>query len=332
MQELIRELTEGYGPSGNEERVRTMIQEHVQGLVDEVRTDALGNLICVRRPTAPGSGLKVMLSAHMDEIGFVVTHIDDDGFVRFDLVGGNSPFRLLGQRVAFADGTVGVIGTEKIDEIKDLKLEKLFIDVGMSGEGAKSHITIGDMATYHRPMETSGDRVIAKALDDRIGCAILVEFLRRKAPSPHEIYCVFTVQEEVGLRGATTAAFGVKPDLGIAVDVTSTGDTPKARTMDVKLGKGVAIKMKDRSLIAHPRVKDLLLATAEDRDIPHQREVLEFGGTDAGAIHLTRGGVPSGTLSIPCRYIHTPSEMVDMVDVRACVDLLEATLAREITL
>src|SRR5690606_33596524 len=163
---------------------------------------------------------------------------------------------------------------------------------------------------------------------DRIGCAVLVQVLRELAqqPSPHQVYAVFTVQEEVGLRGAGPAAYGLEPDLALAVDVTATGDTPKAPTMDVALGKGVAIKVQDRSLIAHWGVKQLLVDTAETHGIPYQLEVLPFGGTDAGAIHLTRAGVPSGVVSVPTRYVHTPAEMVDMRDVDAAVSLLLAVL------
>ncbi|NMB11224.1 MAG: M42 family metallopeptidase [Firmicutes bacterium] len=325
MQDLIKRLVELYGPTGREEQVAQYISDVMEPLVDQIHTDAMGNLIAIKR--GPADAKKIMLAAHMDEIGVIITDIDDDGFLRFSNIGGVSPFTLIGQRVRFADGTIGVFGQEKLDEIKDLKFSKMFIDIGAtSRQEAETKVNIGDAGVYHREFTLQGQRVIAKSLDNRIGCAVLIETARRLQTSPHEIYFVFTSQEEVGLRGARTAAYSIDPDYGIAVDVTGTGDTPEAPRMAVSLGKGAAIKVKDRSVITHPKVKDLLVNTAKAKGISYQMEVLERGGTDAGSIHLTRSGVPTGAVSIPSRYIHTPSEMVDLGDVDDCVKLLVAAL------
>ncbi|MEW6522326.1 MAG: M42 family metallopeptidase [Bacillota bacterium] len=329
MKDLVKRLTEAFGPAGSEELVREVIAGEVQGLVDELRTDALGNLIAFRKGN--GNGKRVMLAAHMDEIGVIITAIDDQGFIRFSNIGGLNPHALLGKRVVFAGGTTGVISSEPVDEPKDLKLQKMFIDIGAADRSrAESQVGIGDMGVFYGPFQDLGDRVVAKAMDDRIGCAILVQALRELGSCPHQVWAVFTVQEEVGLRGARTSAYGIEPDVGIALDVTRVGDTPKSRTMEVSLGKGAAIKVTDSSLICHPGLRRHLVEMAKAHQIPHQLEVLEMGGTDAASIQVARAGVPAGVISIPSRYIHTPSEMVDMNDVRACVDLLVKTLEGEL--
>ncbi|HHT36840.1 MAG TPA: M42 family metallopeptidase [Firmicutes bacterium] len=320
MKSLIKELVESYGPTGFESEVTDKIKEIVKDYVDECYVDTLGNLIARKK----GSGKKVMFSAHADEIGVIVTYIDENGFLRFSNVGGLNPLTLLGNRVRFANGVVGVVGREKGD-LKDLAIDKMYIDIGAESEKeAREKVSIGDFAVFHREFADLGNRIIAKALDDRVGCAVLIEAIRRLEKSEHDLYFVFSVQEEVGLRGARTAAYGIDPDLGVALDVTRTGDTPEAHRMDVSLGAGTAIKVKDSSVIAHPKVKDLMVRLAKDNNIKYQLEVLEAGGTDAGAIHLTKDGVPSGTISIPCRYVHTVSEMVDMRDVENSVELVLA--------
>ncbi len=329
LKDLIGGLAGIQGPSGSEEPVRAAILEKLEGLADEVKVDALGNVIAVRH----GKGPKVMLSAHMDEIGVIITHIDEKGFLRFAPVGGLNPHRLPGARVAFLNGTIGVIGVEKLEEIKELKFARLYIDIGVTDKaGAEAKVKIGDTAAMWRPMEDLGKRVAAKALDDRIGCAILLEVLRLLKKPMNETYFVFTVQEELGRRGASTSAFGIDPDYGIAVDATITGDTPEAPKVALALGKGPAIKVKDSSIISHPGVRKLLIAAAEEAGVPYQLEVLDFGGNDAGAIHLARAGVPSGTVSIPIRYVHTPSEMADLDDVEGAIKLLVALLEKPLTI
>jgi putative aminopeptidase FrvX len=326
MKDLIKRLTEEYGPSGSEGKVNEMIKQEIAPYVDEVKFDKLGSLIAVKK----GSGAKVMLAAHADEIGLIVTYIDKEGFLRFDTIGGVSIFRLTGMRVVFADGLIGVISAEKGDPAS-AGVDKLFIDIGVaSKEEAESKVSIGDFAVFRQDCVDLGDRVVAKAMDDRIGCVVLVEAAKRLKDSPNEIHFVFTVQEELGLRGATASAYSVDPDIGIAVDVTRTGDTPESSIMDVSLGKGPAIKVKDSGIIANPRVKDLLVQTAKEQNIPYQFEVLIGGATDAASIEKTRGGVPSGVISVPSRYVHSPSEMVDINDVENSIKLLVAVLEKDL--
>ncbi len=327
LKELLEKLLEAYGPSGNEGPVREILRKEMEGLADEVRVDALGNLIVARK----GVGPRVLLAAHMDEIGVIATHIDEKGFVRFSNIGGVSPFVLLGERVVFENGTVGTFGTEKIDDIKDLRLPKMFIDIGAADEkSAREKVSVGDIAGFQRDALVDGGRIIAKSLDDRSGCAVLVQVLKelKGRDIPNQVYVVFSVQEELGTRGAKTAAYGVNPDIGIAIDVTGTGDTPEARTMAVGLGKGPTIKVKDASVITHPRVRQVMVETAKEKGIPYQLEVLEHGGTDTGPIHLAREGVPSGAISIPTRYVHSPSEMADLGDIENAVKLITALLEK----
>lgn len=324
MKELLKKLSETYGPSGREEQIGRVIRDEIKDHVDEIYTDQLGNLYAVKK----GSGAKIMLAAHMDEIGMIITFIDEKGFLRFSNVGGLNPHVLLGQRVVFANGTVGTIGMEKLDDIKKLALDKLFIDIGAKNkEEAKQKVSIGDIATYHREGVVAGNRFIGKAMDNRAGCAVLIKAIQELGQTDNEIYAVFTAQEEVGLRGSRTSAYRINPDIGLAVDVTLVGDTPEAPTMDVSLGGGPAVKVKDASVICHPRLKETLTETAESLGIPYQLEVLLAGGTDAGAIHLTKEGIPAGVISVPCRYVHTPGEMVDLDDLNSAVKLLKAFLS-----
>lgn len=332
MKELIKKLVEAYGPSGREEQIREVIEGEILGLADEVRVDAMGNLIALKRGS--GGGLRVMLAAHMDEVGVIVTHVDEKGFLRFAPVGGINPLTLLGKQVVFADGTVGVFGLEKREPEEEKRvpeLDKLYLDVGAKNKESVP-VRVGDIACFQRSFLAQGDRLIAKSFDDRIGCAVLIQVMRDLKASPHDVYFVFSVQEEVGLRGAITSTYGLQPDLGISIDVTATGDTPEARTLAVSLGEGPAVKVKDGGMLAHPAVKNLLVETAEELGIRYQLEVLERGTTDAMAIQVSREGVPAGCLSIPCRYIHTPSEMVDQNDVLNAVKLLVALLSKPIKL
>ncbi|QUH20754.1 M42 family metallopeptidase [Alkaliphilus sp. B6464] len=325
--DLLKRIVATYSPSGNETRVCELIKEEVKDYADEVYTDPLGNLIVRKK----GQGKKVLLAGHMDQIGLMVTYIDDKGFIRFTNVGGISPAVTFSQRVIFENGTIGVVGCEKIDNLKDLTLDKLFIDIGASSkEEAEEKISIGDICVYYSEVIMDDKNIIAPALDDRIGCFIMIEILKALKASENDIYFVFTVQEEVGTRGAKTAGYAIEPDIAISYDVTATGDTPKSKSMAVKLGHGPAVKIKDNSILCHPKVKNLMIEQAEKNSIPYQLEVLEFGGTDSGAIHLTRAGVPSGVLSIPSRYIHSDCEMVSLIDVSNAVELSLRILEEEI--
>jgi endoglucanase len=330
MRELIKKLVETPGPSGSEELIRNAVIEEIKGYVDEYKVDALGNLIA-RKGTKKADGLRIMISAHIDEIGLMVTHVDTHGFVRFIGIGGINPLTCLGGRVLFMNGTRGVIGNEKLEAGKAPTLEQLFIDVGAS-DRESCPVKVGDVCGFERPYVEFGDRLVAKSMDDRIAAVVAIEALKALKKTPHEVHFVFSVQEEVGIRGATTAAYGVDPDLGLAIDVTRSGDTPKTIKMETSLGKGVAIKVRDQSFIADPKVVNWMVETAKAEGIPYQMEVLEAGGTDGRAIQMTRAGVPAGCISIACRYIHSPSEMVDKHDLEAAIQLLVALLSKPVTL
>lgn len=330
MKETFCKLSEATGPSGAEEEVRRLLEQELRGIADRLETDALGNLYAIREPQGTGSGMTVLLDAHTDEIGLVVTYIEEEGFLRVAPVGGVSPHVALGQRVRFTGGAQGSVGADHLAAIKDLEMKHLLVDIGASSrEEAAARVQVGEAGVFVRPVVEAGEhRLIAKAADDRAGCAVLVETLRALEGSPHRVVAVFAAQEEVGLRGAGPAAFRMEPDLAVAVDVTPTGDTPEAPKRAVALGKGPAIKAMDRSIIAHPAVRRLLVETAREAGIPYQMEVLTEGGTDAGSIHTSRSGVPTGAVSIPCRYVHSPSEMVDLRDMEGARDLLVAMLRR----
>jgi len=331
MKKLIEKLITTPGPSGYEKQIRDVIRAEIEAYADDIQVDALGNLI-VRKGEKTAAGQRIMLAAHMDEIGIIATHVDENGFIRFSNIGGVFPRYVPSGRVRFLDGTIGVIGTERErDAYKVPPLSKMFIDVGATSK-KDCPIKVGDIAAFERPFTDLGDRLIAKAMDDRIACAVMIAALQELQETPHEIHFVFTVQEEVGVRGAATSAFAIDPDLGLAVDVTMTGDTPNCPTMEVSLGQGPAIKVKDAGAISDPRVVDWMVKTAEKARIPYQLEVLELGGTDARSIQLTRAGVPAGCLSIPCRYIHSPSEMVSLHDVEYSVKLLGELLKYPVNL
>lgn len=325
--DLLKKIVSTYSPAGNETRICQLIKKEVEPYADEIYTDALGNLIVRKK----GTGKKVLLAGHMDQIALMVTYVDDKGFLRFTNIGGISPAITYSQRVIFENGTIGVIGCEKIDSLKDLTLDKLFIDIGAtSKEEAEERVSIGDVCVYYSEVIVDDRHMVAPALDDRIGCYIMIEILKTMKSSKNDIYFVFTVQEEVGTRGAKTAGYAIEPDVAISFDVTATGDTPKARPMAVQLGHGPAVKVKDNSILCHPKVKNLMIDNAKKHSIPYQLEVLEFGGTDSGAIHLTRSGVPSGVLSIPTRYIHSTCEMVSLSDVKQTINLSIKILEEEI--
>ena len=331
MKSLIQKLVETPGPSGFEFEIRDVIREAIGDYAYQVRVDAMGNLIATRGKRTD-DGLRVMVSAHMDEIGLMATHIDARGFVRFTNIGGINPLTCYGGRVLFMDGTRGVIGMDGLEQGKMPKLSDLFIDVGATSQ-ADCPVKVGDVCGFERPFLDLGKRMVAKSMDDRVAAAIAIEALKQLGETPHEVHFVFSTQEEVGLRGATTAAYGVDPDVGFAVDVTRSGDTPRVSTkMAVQLGDGPAIKVRDSSFIADPRLVRWMVSQAEALDIPYQMEVLEAGGTDGRAIQLTRAGVSAGCISVACRYIHSPSEMVDTDDVENAVKLLVKLLSEPIRL
>lgn len=316
---LLKDLVKTYGPSSNEKYIRDFIIEEIENHVDGIRVDNLGNLIAHKK----GNGKKIMISSHMDQIGLMVIDIDKSGFLRFINIGGISPYVTLSQKVLFENGTVGVVYSEPVDDMSKLKLENMYIDIGaFSKEEAEKMVNIGDICIYHNGFDENDNVVFTSYLDDRVGCFIAIESIKSIEKPKNDLYFVFSVQEEVGLRGAKTAAYGISPDVGIALDVTSHGDTPKAKTFAIGLDKGVAIKVKDNSVICHPKIKGQLVKVAEENNIPYQMEVLEFGGTDSGAIHLNKEGVPSGVISIPTRYVHSTIEMASKKDIINCKELL----------
>src|SRR5574341_1888248 len=330
MIELIRRLVESYGPSGHEDQIRALILEEIDGLADNVTVDALGNVIAWRR-CGQRDARRVMLSAHMDEIGVMITHVDKNGFLRFTNIGGLGPVTLVGNRVRFASGAIGAIFVEQRDDLTKVPtMAQLYIDAGCGDE--PHGIRVGDAAGMAREMVVQGDHLIAKSMDDRIGCALQIEVMRRLKKPGNDVAFVFSTQEEVGLRGARTAAYGVDPHLGIAIDVTGSGDTPKGSKIEVGLGNGPAIKIKDGGMLADRDVIALMEAAAERANVPYQREVQLGGTTDASSMQLVRAGVKAGCLSVPCRYIHTTSETVNLHDVENGVKLLAALLKEPVDL
>jgi endoglucanase len=321
--EGLKTITGIYGPSSREEKVVAYIQEEIKDYVDEMRIDALGNLIARKK----GEGPKVMMAGHMDQIGLMVTDIDKKGFVRFTNVGGIMVPVTIGQRFEFADGLIGIVGKEEKQEIQKTRLEHLYLDIGARNkEEAEAKVAIGDICVYYSQYYETDHTAMARAMDDRIGCFVMMEALKRLKKVENDCYFVFTVQEEVGTRGAKTSAYSINPDVGLAVDITLSGDTPEARRFAVSLHEGVALKVRDNSLLAHPKVNDRLIALCEKNEIKYQMEVLEFGGTDAGAMSLTKEGVPASCLSIPTRYGHSDHEVVSKADVEAAIQLLAKAL------
>lgn len=329
MKSLIKKLVETISPSGYEAPIRKVISEEM--LPCKGTVDALGNLI-FEKGEKTAQGMRVMLAAHMDEIGVIVTHIDPDGFVRFTTIGGVHPQMLLGSRVKFLNGVEGVIGGERLESgDKVHTFSHLYIDVGASNP-KNCPVKIGDVAGFLRSFSDFGTRLVAKSMDDRIGVAVLIEVFKQLKTTPHQVFFVFSTQEEVGLRGATTAAYAIDPQLGISSDVTLTGDTPKGVKMAVSLGKGPTVKVRDGGMLADPRVVRWMADTAEKAKIPYQLEILEGGTTDARAMQISRAGMPAGCISIPTRYVHSPSEMVDTTDVLNAVKLFLALLSKPIQL
>ena len=333
MKKLLQQLTETFGPSGYEDNVRQIVQAEVKPLADEIRVDPLGSLIARKKPSKESKDTKkIMIAAHMDEIGVIASHIDENGFVRFTSIGGVFGKYIHGGRVRFLNGTPGVIGYDRPEKVNEAPpMDKVYIDVGATSK-KDCPVKVGDVAAFDRPFVDMGNRLVAKSMDDRVGVLVAIETLRALKSTPHDVYFVFTTQEEVGTRGARTSAFSVDPEVGIAIDVTPTADTPDAFKMEMALGKGPCIKIRDAGALSDPRVVQWMIQAAEKNKIPYQREVLLFGGTDAQGIQLTRAGVPAGCLSIPVRYVHSPSEMIDMTDVQESVKLMTAILRTPIQL
>lgn len=318
--------------------MRVLVRRHLSPLVDTVEVDVMGNLIGHRRRDGKP---RVMIAAHMDEIGFMVKFIDEKGFLRLQPLGGFDPRQLFAQRVVVhaARGQNRLSGVLSYttkpthmltpEEAKESPvIDKFFVDLGLPLDDVKKMVGIGDMVTMDREAIFTGDVVVSKAIDNRVGLFVMLEALASVTSDAVDIHAVATVQEEVGLRGATTSAFSVQPDIGIALDTTLANDYPGITDADsvTKLGSGVAIKLMDASLICHDGLVEHMKEIAVEKRIPHQLEILPRGGTDGGALQRTRGGTASITLSIPTRYIHTVNEMANKNDIEAAVTLLAAYL------
>lgn len=330
MKKLIRTLVEGFGPSGYEDEIRKVITKEIKGCADKVSVDAMGNLIALRRGTEKNAKA-IMVAGHMDEIGVMVSYVDKNGFARVTALGGVRALYEIGGRIKFENGVVGVINREKPKTATEQpNMTNIYVDLG-ARDKKNCPVKVGDVGMFLQPMVEMGDCITAKSLDDRLGCAVAIQAMLelKDTKLPHDVYFVFTTQEEVGLRGAATSAFGIEPDLGIALDVTYSTDTPEPpMKMDISLGKGAAIKIKDSGIVTQPWVKNWMIETAEKNNIPYQREVLLGGATDAVSIQKSRAGVATGCISIPCRHIHSPSEIVNYNDVLACVKLLKMLLVK----
>jgi endoglucanase len=338
--ETLEKLSNACGVTGREEEVAQLMKKLLKPYVDEVKEDNLGNVIAIKKgkKNAP----KIMLAAHMDEIGLFVKIISKEGFLRFTKIGGIDDRVLLAQKVIVRTekGPLhGIIGSkpphiQKEDERKRvLAADELFIDVGaISGEEAKKMgVKIGDTVVFDVKFAKIGkDLVIGKALDDRVGCAIMIEALKQLKDTECTIFAVGTVQEEVGLRGAGTSAFGISPDVGIALDVTVSGDTPEVKEVEapIKMRKGPSLTVADSGMIVPQKVLRMLVAAAEENKIPYQLETGLPGSTDAARILLTKEGVPAGVISVPTRYIHSATSMLSLADTENAVKLLIAAIKK----
>ncbi|PNR94799.1 M42 family metallopeptidase [Petrotoga sp. 9PWA.NaAc.5.4] len=325
MKELIKNITEISAPSGRETAVREFIKKEIENYVDEIKIDKLGNLIAIKKGT---SNKTVLFDAHMDEIGVVVTHILDGGFLKIEQVGGQNPLNLVGTRLNF-NGRIGVVGIEGETEkelkenYKNLSLDNMYVDIGVdSKEDAEKIVPIGTFGTFWDGFVDYGRYCVSKAMDDRIGCAILIESIKN-IHNIHNVIFAFTVQEEVGLVGSFVSSYDYDVDRAIAIDVTDSLDTPKAlKRMSMSLGKGPCIKIKDNYSVSDREVVEWIKNTAVKNGIKYQLEVLTFGGTNAAGYQRTKSGIPSCTISIPTRYIHSPHEMVSYNDVENVVKLV----------
>jgi len=318
---MLKKLVEAFGVSGYEADVRAIIREAVEALSDEITVDALGNLIALKK----GCGeqpRKILLAAHMDEVGLQVTKIDQNGLVRVKNLGHVWVDMAYLSRVVFRNGVTGIVGG-KLEAGKN-EAGCLYIDIGTkSREETLQHVQIGDVATFLGPyMEGPGSIVTAKALDDRIGCFILIEAMKRIQGHSDDLYFTFTVQEEVGCRGGIVTAARIQPDLGFAIDITPAHDYPCDLTGSNEMGGGVAIKVSDPSVICDEQIVQSLVDCCRQHGIKYQMDVLDKGGTDSGAINRSGQGVAVAGISVATRYAHGPSAMLSMDDVQAAIDLL----------
>ena len=333
---LLKQVCETAGAPGHEKQIRNLILDAIKSHVDDIQVDKLGNIISIIRGVKETKE-RVMVAAHMDEIGFVVTHIEDGGFVRFHTLGGFDPKTLTAQRVNIhGEKTIpGVMGTKPIhvmapeERTKMPKSTDYFIDTGMSKEKLEKVVKVGDPITWERELIEMGDCVNCKSIDNRVSVFILIEALKKIKKVPYDLYAVFTVQEEVGLRGANVSAHTINPTFGIGLDTTIAYDVPGAQAHEkiTQLGNGAAIKIMDGSVICDYRMIDFLKQTADKNKIDWQPEVLPAGGTDtAGLQRMGKDGAISGAISVPTRHLHQVIEMANKDDINKCTELLVAAV------
>ncbi|NCB42043.1 MAG: M42 family peptidase [Clostridia bacterium] len=320
--ETLNKLNACHAPSGEENEIAEQIKALSLNYADEVYSDVLGNLIVHKR----GAGPKVLFAAHMDSIGFMITHIDKEGFLRFGKIGALSPEKVLHTSLRFKNGTAGTVCLDQSVEAEKMTLDDLYIDIGATDkEEAEKYVKVGDTAVYDLMAKQAKSRIISPYLDNRSSCIALLMGIANTKNNSSDLYFVFTVQEEVGLRGAKPAAFSIEPAYAVVCDVTPADDQLGAKHFgSSKLGGGAAIKVMDTSVICHPQMVTKLSVLAQDHKIPFQTDVIRRGGTDAGPIHVSKAGVLTGGISIPCRYVHSPQEMVDLSDIESCAKLITA--------
>ncbi|MFN8138206.1 MAG: M42 family metallopeptidase [Fimbriimonadales bacterium] len=331
---LLARLTEAHGVPGQEDAIREIVRAELKGIC-EFSTDTMGNLTCFRAGGKSKSNKKLMLAAHMDEIGFIVKYIDDKGFLRLQTLGGWDPRQMFSQRVFVhtAKGPINglltystkpkhLLSPEEMN--KGAQIDNFFVDIGMDGKDAKKAVKLGDMVTMNRTYQRMGKLATCKCMDDRVALYVMIEAVKSAKKHESDVYAVATVQEEIGLRGATASGWSIKPDMVVAIDITLANDIPGMPEQDqiTKLGEGTAIKIMDSSLLCHPKMVAHFRTLAEKNKIAHQIEILPLGGTDAGGVQRLHGGIPAFTLSVPCRYVHTVNETVHADDVDASVALL----------
>jgi tetrahedral aminopeptidase len=331
---LLRRLTEAHGVPGQEDAIREIVREELKNLC-EISVDSMGNMHCVKTGSRGDGAKKLMLAAHMDEIGFIVKFVDDKGFLRLQPLGGWDPRQMFSQRVFVhtrggpLNGVLMYSSKPKhlltdAEMNKGPEMSNFFVDCGLSGDAAKEQVRVGDMVTMNRTFQEMGDLCTCKSMDDRVAVYVMIEAIKAAGAHEADVYAIATVQEEIGLRGAAASGSAIQPDIAVAIDITLANDIPGFPDQDhiTRLGEGAAIKVMDSSLICHPKVVNHFRDLAERHGIKYQMEVLPMGGTDAGAIQRLHGGIPAFTLSIPTRYVHTVNETVHKGDVDACVQLL----------
>ena len=321
LKKILDKLYTVKSPSGYENAMAEVIYEIATDAGLECKRDALGNLFVHRK----GVGKKCILDAHMDTTGVMATYIEESGYIRFDALGGLSVSDIQNAEIEFLNGTRGKISYEEKCEVEKRKISSLYIDIGAKDEAeARKFVLPGNAAVFSGDVrELSGGRIMAPYLDNRLGCAILLHTILSLKKCEYDIWGVFAVQEEVGLRGAKVAAYGIDADFAIVLDVTDSLDTPEHKGHgETKMSGGAAIKIMDRAFVAHPAITAALESAAGKAKIAYQRDVVTAGGTDGGSINLSRGGVPTGGISVPVRYMHTPCEVADMEDVESAEKLL----------